>query len=113
MLLGVKLPALVALAVLALPVGGCGGDDTPSTHPTAPPSGLVSQNPTGEVDGHLIAVGGPPGTADRALRGKLRITGADGSVVTHDIGTDGRYDIRLSPGDYTITATSPAYEDGR
>ncbi|MFL6060437.1 MAG: carboxypeptidase-like regulatory domain-containing protein [Marmoricola sp.] len=104
--------SLALLAVLALAVSACGGNDKPSSGPTTPRQALVSQSPTGEVSGHLIAVGGPAGTPDRDLAGKLSIKGSDGSTVTHDIGADGRYDIRLSPGDYRITATSPGYEGG-
>lgn len=108
----VKSAALPLVAVLALALTGCGGDDTPAK-PSAPTSSLVDAQPVGTIEGRLLAVGGPAGTEDQLIAGKLRIVGADGAILRADVGEDGRYAIQLTPGEYVVTATSPSYQDGK
>lgn len=63
------------------------------------------------LTGHIYMVGGPAATAPRAVSGTVTVEGADGSH-TVTAGADGRYSIRLRPGTYTVSATSPQYNDG-
>ncbi|RNL62618.1 hypothetical protein EFK50_12715 [Nocardioides marmoriginsengisoli] len=105
-------PALL-LAVLALALTGCGGDEKPASTPSGQTSAPVGGPAVGTIEGRLLAVGGPAGTEDELISGKLRIAGPGGEVLRADIGADGRYAIQLSPGAYVVTATSPAYQGGK
>jgi len=71
------------------------------------PPGLV----TGVVTGRLVAVGGPA-SVPRPLPGEIVATGPRASK-TVQVGPDGRYQLDLPPGTYTISGTSPGYADGQ
>jgi hypothetical protein len=108
----VKIPGLVLTTALLLSLSACGGSDEPKAKPSAPTSALVTAPVVGTVEGRLLEVGGPSGTEDTPVAGRLSITGSDGAVVHADIGDDARYAIQLPPGQYVVTATSPGYLGG-
>ena len=57
-----------------------------------------------------MAVGGPAPGSPRPLPGSVTI---DGPVTQHVVvGSDGRYRVILPAGTYTVTGTSPQYNDG-
>jgi hypothetical protein len=106
----VKPTALALAAVLALSLAGCGGDDEPSDARTPGPTPTLPVA-VGTVQGRFVVERGvlEPTTTS----GVLTIKGPDGSVLNADIKDDGRFAIQLPPGEYTITATTPTYLDGR
>jgi hypothetical protein len=95
--------AVLALAALSL-TAACA---TTHSHPPAPAS-----SPAGNatLTGLLIAVGGPAPGSPRPLPGSVTI---DGLVTQHiAVGSDGSYRAVVPAGTYTVTGTSPQYNDG-
>lgn len=107
-------PATALLGAALLGLAGCAGSSGGSADPAlATSSALVSTLPAAEVKGHLLRVGGPPPGDPVPLRGRVTITGTDGSVTTVEVDAHGDFDIKLSPGTYRLRATSPEINDGR
>lgn len=113
--------ALTALVVLAA-LSGCSASGSPgkplagsrgsgSAAPGSASSQSLSAN--GRVDGQVLFVGGPAPGAPRAVNpgGTVLFTGA--VTLKAPVHTHGAFSVRLSPGTYSITATSPDYEDSR
>lgn len=101
--------ALALLPLLAL--GACGTDKLPEI---GVPSGAPATAPaSGLVRGRLELVGGLSGTQPDPVAGTITFTGADGSVATTDVDDKGTFAIGLSPGTYTLTGTSSAFEGGK
>ena len=73
--------------------------------PTFTRSRLPSRR--GTVRGTLETVGGvAPGTP-RPITGSITLRNSAGSVFTATAGSDGTFAVQVSPGIYTVTATSP------
>ena len=72
-----------------------------------------SSGPPGTVTGTYIRVGGPPGTANMPLPGTVSFQDPSGSVITVNSDSTGRFTGQLSPGTYTVTATSSLINDGK
>jgi hypothetical protein len=65
----------------------------------------------GTLTGHLSAHGGPrPGT--QPLPGSVIAVGAGGRYVAA-VGSDGTYLVKLPPGVYSVTGTSPLFLAGK
>jgi hypothetical protein len=90
------LPVAAALAGATLALGGCG----------SAPGG-----PTGTVTGHLVMAGGPAPGVTLRVPGTITASSASG---THQASAaeDGAFTLVLPPGRYTLTGTSPQYNDG-
>jgi hypothetical protein len=122
--------ALLAVLVVAV-VSGCGSGSTgkPSAASSAAnPArsgsissqsiGLGSQRPPlGKIAGQLLFVGGPAPGLPRprpAVHGTVTftVTGTARDLSTVPVDIHGAFSVHLSPGTYSITATSPDYDGG-
>jgi hypothetical protein len=100
---GVAVAAVLA-AGATLP-GVLGLLDRPGKTPGIRPAVLI------EVTGQLVEVGGPAPGAKRGVPGTIRFTG-NGRPVPVATDADGHFSVALPPGTYTVTGTSPLFEDG-
>jgi hypothetical protein len=106
---------LAAAAVAAIVAGAAillGPDRTVT--PSRP--GFATNSPAAAlltVTGVLRAVGGPAIATPRGLPGIVAFTGRHGTSFTARTGTDGRFTVKVPPGYYDVTGTSPLYNDGR
>ena len=103
--------AALALSVLSL-TAACttmhSASHPPASSPVSPSSSPPAGNAT--LTGLLLAVGGAPPGSPRLLPGSVTITGP---VTQHVVvGTDGKYQAVLPVGTYTVTGTSPQFNDG-
>jgi hypothetical protein len=112
------LTALVVIAALS----GCSSPGPPETplagsrgsgSASAGSASSQSVNAKGKVAGQILYVGGPAPGAPRALKrgGTVVFTGA--LTFKAPVHSHGVFSVRLSPGTYSITATSPVYHGGR
>jgi hypothetical protein len=67
---------------------------------------------TGEVTGRLVMEGGPLGPGgqqpgERSIPGTVVFTAAGHRVVVVQVGRTGRFAVRLLPGRYHVSGTSP------
>jgi hypothetical protein len=74
--------------------------------PAARKDGLLS------VTGILRATGGPPGVSQPGQPGQVVLEGDRGRFTAEANGA-GKFSLRVPPGDYTATGTSPLFNDGR
>jgi hypothetical protein len=65
------------------------------------------------VVGVLQMTGGPVGASTVPVAGEVQFVDRDGRQVSVKAGTDGRFATRLKPGSYSVTGTSPLFNDGR
>ena len=103
-----SLGGVAAAAVLATVGATLPGVLSPAGPPVKNPG---SQPPPVHIVGQLVEVGGPPPGAPRGVPGTVRFTG-DGRPVTVTTNPQGQFSVELEPGTYTVTGTSPLYEDG-
>jgi hypothetical protein len=89
--------AVAALVGLAAALGGCG----------SAPSG-----PTGTVTGHLVMAGGPAPGVTLHVPGTITASSAGGTRQA-SAAEDGSFTLVLPAGRYTLSGTSPRYNDGR
>jgi hypothetical protein len=80
-----------------------------STH-MHPPAAASSPANTAVLTGLFEADGGPAPGSPQPLPGTVTITGPVTQHVT--VGPDGKYAAVVPPGTYTVTGTSPRYNDG-
>jgi hypothetical protein len=88
--------AAAALAGAATALGGCG----------SAPSG-----PTGTVTGHLVMAGGPAPGVTLRVPGTVMASSASGTRQA-SAAKDGSFTLVLPAGRYTLSGTSPQYNDG-
>ena len=69
--------------------------------------------PTGTVTGTYIRSGGPSGTPNVPLPGTISFRSGNGSVITVNSDSTGRFSGQLPPGTYTVTAASGLINDGK
>ena len=79
--------------------------------PWADAMGVVSPSSGATLTGHLYLVGGPAPGSPRAVSGKVFVTGSAGKY-TASAASDGRYTLLVHPGTYSVTGSSPLYNDG-
>jgi hypothetical protein len=65
-----------------------------------------------DVTGVLYATGGPAGSSQAGLPGQVVLEGDNGRFTTEANGA-GKFSVRVPPGDYTATGTSPQYGEGQ
>jgi hypothetical protein len=100
----VRRKSLILLS--SLPVMGFSVLLTSCSSPTGPPG------PTGTLTGTLQAVGGPPGDGPRALRGQITLHESSGHITGITVGSNGRFSVPVSVGNYTVSGQSPQYKGG-
>lgn len=88
--------AVTALAGATFALGGCG----------SAPSG-----PTGTVTGHLAMAGGPAPGVTLRVPGTVTASSASGTRQA-SAAKDGSFTLVLPAGRYTLSGTSPQYNDG-
>ncbi len=100
--------ATVAVAAMVL-VGACGAASAGSAA-SAPLGGA-----RGTVTGRLVREGGPIGPGgkqpgEHPIPGQVRFTSAGRHPVRVKVGTSGRFSVRLLPGRYAVTGSSPGLD---
>jgi hypothetical protein len=118
-LAGGALVLLVGAAAAAVPLmttGGLGGpdrSDVPAASASAAPSAASSAASSAvEVSGTLRLVGGPAGTAPSGVAGQVHFRAENGATTSATAGGDGRFSLRVPPGTYVVSGTSPSFGDG-
>ena len=96
---------LVLALVAASFVAACA-----SSHSHPPTSSATPVPSPATISGTFTAAGGPAEASAVLLSGTITIAGAVTHMVT--VGPDGKYTATLPPGTYTVTGTSPQYNDG-
>lgn len=75
-------------------------------------AGCASAQESGTLVGKLEVVGGPsPGLA-RPLPGTVTATNADGKKTFVTIGANGKFEVQLPPGSYSLMGHSPQVGGG-
>jgi hypothetical protein len=111
-LAGGALVVLVAAAIAAGPLMTNGGNAVPdvpaasASAASAVPSGAV------EVTGALRLVGGPAGNGPRGVAGEVHFRATDGTTTSAAAAGDGQFSLRVRPGTYVVSGTSPSFGDG-
>jgi hypothetical protein len=77
--------------------------------PVAVTSGRAAGVP---VSGILRMTGGPSGASQPQIPGTVRFEGVSGGQSYRTKAPDGSFAFRVPPGRYTVSGSSPAYEDG-
>ena len=106
--------------ILVLVAGSCVTACASSqSHPTssatsqpssAAPLAVTSLASPATLTGNFVAAGGPGPGSLPPLSGTITIAGPVTQHLT--VGPDGKYTATLPPGTYTVTGTSPQYNDG-
>jgi hypothetical protein len=95
---------LVTLAVLTCGLtNGCTSSGQREPPPGPPPGGTIV--------GHLVLAGGPT-NPKRPVPGSVKYVGGigqTGSAGTVDVGADGRFELSVLPGAYSLSGRSPMY----
>jgi hypothetical protein len=74
-------------------------------------SSCVRHQPsTGSIEGTLRLIGGPNNVMFKAT-GTVTASGSRGEAKVAHAGSDGRFTLRLRPGDYVVSGSSPAYNE--
>jgi hypothetical protein len=94
---------MLTLAAMGL-VAACASTHSHSPAPTSSLAGAAT------LTGNFLAAGGPAEASPNPLPGSVTIAGPVTQHVT--VGPDGKYAATLPPGTYTVTGTSPQYNDG-
>lgn len=118
--LRVLLPLLVVAALtgcsgsgsMGKPLAGTQGADSTSGSASNRTSVANQKPPLGMVAGQLLFVGGPAPGFPRAVSGGT-VTFSGARTVTTHVDSNGTFSVPLSPGTYTVTATSANYNSGR
>lgn len=95
-----------ATAVLILSVSGCGAEDK-----EAPSSDFLDESPTALVSGRLLQVDST-GSNPKPVAGTVILSGKDGAKVTTEVERDGTFEVRVYPGTFQVTGTSPQPDGG-
>jgi len=102
---------LLGLATLILTIGltGCGGDQDPSSQASESTSFLDA--PKAVVTGRLLQ-GDAAGKNLTPVPGSITLTGSQGATVSTEVGTTGRFEVQVLPGEYQITGAAPQPDGG-
>jgi hypothetical protein len=68
---------------------------------------------TGTLTGTLQALGGPGGAGPRPLSGTITAKTSGKGILTSPVGADGRFTVHPVVGTYTVSGSSPQFEDGK
>lgn len=102
---------LAVAATLALTgLAGC-GEDGPSSH-SSPDTSFLDDAPTAVVKGRLLKVSGFAGRNPTPIAGTVSLAGQGGATSSSEVGADGTFEIRVRPGTYKVTGTSPQPDGG-
>lgn len=100
---------LTLASVLAISgVAGCGGGAKPSD---TTPSSFLSATPLAVVKGRLLQVD-LSGRNPKPATGTVILIGANGAEVADEVDSRGAFEIRVYPGEYQVTGTSPQPDGG-
>ena len=103
---GLMLVLIVAVTVAGLaPAASAGGHRHHRNHVTSGVRGTVTAGPVCPVEMNPP----DPACADRPVPAKLFLSrgGSTGVVARGSAGSDGTFEIRVAPGHYTLSASSP------
>jgi hypothetical protein len=98
--------AALAVALVGICLGACAGHDNGCQGPGNTADSCSGRPGSGIVQGTLDRVGGPAPGSPTPVPGLVTLTGASRSYqVAAD--ANGSFSVRVAPGRYTVTATSP------
>lgn len=83
-----------------------------SAHPAANAHKPARAPRSGTLTGRLVLAGGPAPGRTIPVDGSVVVTGSGQNYVV-PVGPDGRFTSELTPGTYTLTGTSPKFNDGK
>lgn len=103
----VKILLATATALALLGLSGCGGENEPE----GPSTGFLDETPSAVVTGTLVNVDGQ-GKNPRPTSGTVILTGGQGAEVRTEVGTTGTFEVKVAPGTFKVTGTSPQPDGG-
>jgi hypothetical protein len=107
----VAVVAVVALAGVGSQLFRSTGHDNPLRG--ASPSAVAPATTGVPVSGQLRLTGGPSAASEHGTSGTVSFVAGDGTKTTVTAAGDGAFSVRLKPGMYTVTGSSPLYGDGK